>query len=415
MSIQSDIAIKLEGVSKKYCKSLKQSMLYGITDIGRNLIGLSSHSDRLRKNEFWAVNDVSFEVRKGENLGIIGPNGSGKTTILKMLNGIFWPDKGKVTVRGRTGALIEVGAGFHPLLTGRENVYLNGAILGMSKKEVDKKFDSIVEFADIGDFIDTPVKYYSSGMYVRLGFSVAVHSDPDILLVDEVLAVGDYAFQYKCISKMGEMKVKGVTIIFVSHNMTTVRGFCDRVILLDKGKIINEGNPEEVIKKYYMVSETKMPEGEGYSTLEPNLIMGKAEIIEASLADKGNNRKGEFFSGEASTFSVKIRFHEDINGLILGFQIFNRAGLYIYGVNTNWLHSETLRTRYKKGTTIYINFHQSLLLKPDVYYITFGLSDPTGKVFYDWESSFLKFRVVSDNYFEGIINLNSSEEIVKNE
>jgi len=190
-SPSSDIAITVDHVSKKYCKSLKRSMLYGVTDIGRNTLGLSSHSGNLRKSEFWAVDDVSFEVKKGETLGIIGPNGSGKTTLLKMLNGIFWPDKGKITVKGRVGALIEVGAGFHPLLTGRENIYINAAILGMTKEEVDEKFDDIVEFADIGDFLDTPVKFYSRGMYVRLGFAVAVHCEPDILLVDEVLAVGD--------------------------------------------------------------------------------------------------------------------------------------------------------------------------------------------------------------------------------
>ena len=150
--------------------------MFGVTDIGRNLIGLSSHHDKLRKNEFWAVDNISFEVKKGETLGIIGPNGSGKTTMLKMINGIFWPDKGKITVKGKVGALIAVGAGFHPQLSGRENIYINGAILGMSRKEISKKFDDIVDFADIGDFLDTPVKHYSSGMFVRLGFAIAVHS-----------------------------------------------------------------------------------------------------------------------------------------------------------------------------------------------------------------------------------------------
>src|SRR3990170_2258915 len=196
--MDEDIAIKVEHVSKKYCKSLKNSMLYGVNDIARNSLGFSSHSERLRNGEFWAVDDVSFELKKGETLGIIGPNGAGKTTLLKMLNGIFWPDKGKITVRGRVGALIEVGAGFHPLLTGKENVYVNAAILGMTKKEVDKKFNDIVEFAGIGDFINVPVKFYSSGMFVRLGFAVAVHCEPDILLIDEILSVGDAKFRAKC-------------------------------------------------------------------------------------------------------------------------------------------------------------------------------------------------------------------------
>lgn len=225
-------------------------MLYGIKDIGRNMLGLSSHSDKLRKNEFWAVNDVSFELKKGETLGIIGPNGSGKTTLLKILNGIFWPDKGKITIKGRVGALIQVGAGFHPMLTGRENIYINSAILGMSKKEIDNKFDDIVEFADIGDFIGSPVKFYSSGMFVRLGFAVAVHCEPDILLIDEVLAVGDIDFQSKCLNKIGEMREKGVSTIIVSHRMGVISRFCQRALFLDHGNTKYIGDVTKSIDLY---------------------------------------------------------------------------------------------------------------------------------------------------------------------
>ncbi len=246
----TDTAIKVEDVSKKYCKSLKRSMLYGVKDIARNTIGLSSHSDKLRKNEFWALDDISFEVKKGETLGVIGPNGSGKTTLLKLLNGIFWPDKGKISVKGKVGALIEVGAGFHPLLTGRENIYINAAILGMTKEETDKKFDDIVEFADIGDFLDVPVKHYSSGMFVRLGFAVAVHCEPDILLVDEVLAVGDKGFQNKCFNKIGELKKNSTTTILVSHNMHTISTFTEKVIFLYKGKAKYFKTVAEGIKEY---------------------------------------------------------------------------------------------------------------------------------------------------------------------
>ena len=224
-------------------------MLYGVQDIGRNMVGLSSHPDRLRRNEFWAVDDISFEVRKGETLGIIGPNGAGKTTLLKMLNGIFWPDKGKVTVRGRVGALIEVGAGFHPLLTGRENIYLNAAILGMSHKEVDERFDEIVEFAEIGDFIDSPVKFYSSRMFIRLGFAVAVHCEPEILLVDEILAVGDIDFQNKCLNKISEIK-ENTSIIIISHNMNTIKLMCDRCLFLSKGTQKKLGDVSEILNIY---------------------------------------------------------------------------------------------------------------------------------------------------------------------
>jgi len=248
--MSQDIAIKVENVSKKYCKTLKRSMLYGMSDISRNMLGLSSHSEKLRKDEFLAVNDVSFEVKRGETLGIIGPNGSGKTTLLKMLNGIFWPDKGKITINGRVGALIEVGAGFHPLLSGRENIYINAAILGMTKKEVDKKFDAIVEFADIGDFLDAPVKHYSSGMYVRLGFAVAVHCEPDILLIDEVLAVGDEGFQMRCFSKLGELKKKGTTVVLVSHNMHAISTFVEKVALLNKRRLKYFDDVAEGILEY---------------------------------------------------------------------------------------------------------------------------------------------------------------------
>ena len=248
--MNNDVVISVEHVSKKYCKSLKRSMLYGMMDIGRNMLGRSSRPDVLRKDEFWALDDVSFEVKKGETLGIIGPNGSGKTTLLKLLNGIFWPDKGKITIRGKVGALIELGAGFHPLLTGRENIYINAAILGMTKKEVDKKFDEIVEFADIGDFLDTPVKYYSSGMFVRLGFAVAVHSQPDILLVDEVLAVGDEGFQRKCFSKIGELRKNHTATMFVSHNMHLISAFTDEIILLNRGQGKYFDKVNEGIKEY---------------------------------------------------------------------------------------------------------------------------------------------------------------------
>jgi lipopolysaccharide transport system ATP-binding protein len=233
--MNDEVVIQVEHVSKKFCKNLKTSMRYGIEDIGRNAIGMSSRCGQLRKQEFWAVDDVSFEVEPGETLGLIGPNGSGKTTLLKMLNGIFWPDKGKITVKGRMGVLIDVGAGFHPMLTARENIYVNAAILGMSKRETEEKFDSIVEFADIGNFIDTAVKYYSSGMFVRLGFAVAAHCEPDILLVDEVLAVGDEGFQHKCFNKIGELKKKGTTVVLVSHNMHLVQTFADRALVLNNG------------------------------------------------------------------------------------------------------------------------------------------------------------------------------------
>ncbi len=204
----------------------------------------------LEEQEFWAVKDVSFNIKKGEVVGIMGPNGAGKSTILKLLSRIIIPNKGSMKINGRLSALIEVTAGFHPELTGRENVYLNGTILGMRRKEIDTKFDEIVEFSGIKEFIETPVKRYSSGMYSRLGFSVAAHMNPDILLVDEVLSVGDIAFQSKCSEKMRELLHSGVTIALVSHNLSLMQSLCQRVILLDKGEVLKDGRTDEVIPYY---------------------------------------------------------------------------------------------------------------------------------------------------------------------
>ena len=249
--MDDNYVVVVDKVSKKYCKSLKKSMLYGMHDIGRNLLGLSSNPHVLRKDEFFAVRDVSFKLKKGETLGILGMNGSGKSTLLKMLNGICWPDKGKITINGKVRALIEVGAGFHTALTGRENVYINAAIYGMTKEEIDAKFDDIVEFAEIGDFIDVPVKHYSSGMFVKLGFSVAIHCEPDILVVDEVLAVGDARFIEKCQGRINRMLDQGATLVLVSHNLRLIAAMCSRAIVLDSGgRLVLDGDVNSAVRKY---------------------------------------------------------------------------------------------------------------------------------------------------------------------
>jgi len=300
-------------------------MLYGVKDIARNTLGLSSHSDKLRKNEFWALDDTSFEVKKGETLGIIGPNGSGKTTLLKLLNGIFWPDKGKITVRGKVGALIEVGAGFHPLLTGRENIYINAAILGMTKEETDKKFDAIIEFADIGDFLDVPVKHYSSGMFVRLGFAVAVHCEPDILLVDEVLAVGDEGFQNKCFNKIGELRKYGTTTILVSHNMHIISTFTEKIIFLNDGKAKYFNSVAEGVKKY-----TK-------------LFINKEDLGMEKICS-GNNKikffdiemnKRIFYPGDSFSLSMKYESLVNYNDVGIDTAILssNESALYFQATN----------------------------------------------------------------------------------
>lgn len=234
MKADKEILVKVEGVSKKFCKDLKTSLWYGMKDL---MIGVTGNKkDReLRPKEFWAVKDVSFELRRGECLGLIGHNGAGKSTLLKMLNGLINPDEGKITMKGRVGALIELGAGFNPILTGRENIYNNGAVLGFTRKEIEAKLEEIIAFSELEEFIDMPVQNYSSGMKVRLGFAVAAQMEPDVLLIDEVLAVGDLGFVLKCFKSMDQLIPK-TAVIFVSHNMPMVSRICNQIILLEKGE-----------------------------------------------------------------------------------------------------------------------------------------------------------------------------------
>ena len=246
----SDTLITVDNVSKKFCRRLKRSLWYGMKDLGAELIGRNNSHRELRKDEFWAVKDVSIELKRGDTLGLIGRNGAGKTTLLRMLNGLIKPDSGRIEIKGRMQALIALGAGFNPILTGRENIYVNASVLGIRKAEVDCRFDEIVDFSGIEEFINTPVQSYSSGMAVRLGFAVAAHMDPDILLVDEVLAVGDEGFQSKCLNKIGELKKKGTAIILVSHNMHTISTFANEVILMNNGKHEQFNNVADGIKAY---------------------------------------------------------------------------------------------------------------------------------------------------------------------
>ena len=246
----SSVALEFEGVWKKFKKGEKHDSLRDLVPaIFKSLIS-GHHRDALKAREFWALKDVSFQIKRGESVGIIGANGSGKSTTLKLLSGILKASKGSIKVNGKLSALIEVAAGFHPDLTGRENIYLNGTILGMRRPEIERKFDEIVEFSGLEDFIDTPVKRYSSGMYARLGFSVAAHVDPDILLVDEVLSVGDMSFQQRCMEKMQEKIRSEVAVIFVSHNLAAVANLCDRAILLSKGDVVLDGPCEKAIEAY---------------------------------------------------------------------------------------------------------------------------------------------------------------------
>ena len=271
-----DTLIKVEGLSKKFCRSLKKSMWYGMQDIGSELLGRRHGKDGvLRADEFWATKDVSFEVKRGECLGLIGHNGAGKTTLLRMLNGLIRPDQGRIEMRGKVGALIALGAGFNPILTGRENIYINASVLGMSKQYVDSKIDEIIDFAEIRDFINSPVQTYSSGMNVRLGFAVAaILIKPDILFLDEVLAVGDINFVIKCLNTVRDLS-KNASVVFVSHNMQQISAFCSRVLVLENGRVLADcQNPSDGIDRYFeLIKHTQHTSG-----------TGKAEILSLELA-----------------------------------------------------------------------------------------------------------------------------------
>lgn len=449
--MDKDTVIKVEDVSKKYCKSLKMSMAYGVMDIGRNLLGLSSRSDRLRKDEFWALNDISFEVKKGETLGIIGPNGSGKTTLLKLLNGIFWPDKGKITVKGKVGALIELGAGFHPLLTGRENVYINAAILGMTKKEVDEKFNEIIDFANIGDFIDTPVKYYSSGMFVRLGFAVAIYSDPDILLVDEVLAVGDLQFQVKCFRKIKELKEAKKTIILVTHDIGTIQKQTERVVLLLKGSISGIDSPKDSMNRYLeimseSVKDIRETKGGGKYTLKADddykinkeKFSLQVNILEDLCPRKPNYNKNEFRYGNGAArivdfqtlnilggeitsvksmdvilFRIKIKGYQFVKNPILGIIIKTKEGLELYGNNT--LYSDIDVPSLLQGKDILIEYRIQVNLQPGDYFLSAGVAEITsnGIIPLDRRYDLAVISVLPADKSFGLVNMNAEIKIYK--
>ena len=376
--------------------------MYGLTDIGRNICGLKSGSANLRQEEFWAVNNVSFEIKKGESFGLIGPNGSGKTTLLKMLNGIFWPDKGKIVINGRVGALIAVGAGFHPMLTGRENVYINGAILGMSKREVDAKFDSIVAFADIGDFLDTPVKHYSSGMYVRLGFAIAVHCEPEILLVDEVLAVGDKDFQIKCYQKINEIRKKGTTIILVAHNEYTIREYTNRCLYLNKGDERYLGPSEEGISIYIKdILEYRSQA----SKLQPGALGSqsrKAELLPVKFFDAHGKEISFLESGHELNIQLDAIIHEPLNNPIFGVNFYDKSG-FMYCVNSDY-ENQRFDGQSKGKIRIKMKIPQFHLPSND-YMCSTILAEDNPDNLIDWHNMAYKFVVGRAKNARGSIKL----------
>src|SRR3989338_7679460 len=406
--MNQDVAIEVQGISKKYCRSIKRSMLYGMMDIGRNICRLSSYSGTLRSKEFWAVDNISFEIKRGESFGLIGPNGSGKTTLLQMINGIFWPDKGKIAVRGKISALIAVGAGFHPMLTGRENIYVNGAILGMGKKEIDRKFEAIIDFADIGDFLDSPVKHYSSGMYVRLGFAVAVHCEPNILLVDEVLAVGDKDFQMKCYQRMNQIRKQGTTIILVTHNEYTIREYTTRCLYLSDGKERFVGSSEEGIGLYIKdileqrSQRTKIKDpGKSYNR-------NKAELLPVKFLDSNGQEIHFLESGQELNIQLDCIFHERLNNPIFGVNFYNNLG-FMYCVNSDY---ENQNFNGNIRGKVRINIHiPHFYLPASNYLCSTVIADESPENLIDWHNMAYKFVVGRAQNARGSIKLPTQWEI----
>jgi len=407
-----NVALRVENVSKQYrtyarpSDRLKESITRG----------------RMRRHqEFWALRDVSFELDKGSTVGVVGPNGCGKSTLLQIIAGTLEPTHGNVWHEGRVAALLELGAGFDPEFTGVENVYLNASLLGLSRRETDRLFPSIERFAEIGQFIYQPVKTYSSGMFVRLAFAIAASVEPEILLVDEALAVGDAVFQHRCLRRMQELQERGTTVLFVSHDLAAVRALCARAILLNAGRIIEDGKPADVLNRYQKIimareqayEESTTASGETTPVDEslPPLCYtyrhgnGSAEIIAGELTDTARHRVEIVETGESLLMRLVVRSKRNIDQPVIGFLIRNRHGISAYGTNTKEQQVELGMVR--RGEVLEVVFSFNCWLGIDDYSISCAVHSHDGEA-YDWLDGVRFFRVTSQHLIEGIANLNAS-------
>ncbi|WP_404431799.1 ABC transporter ATP-binding protein [Microbacterium lacus] len=321
--------VRIRDVSKRFTVRKDSSIKERIVTLGR--------AGREHRQDFWALRDVSVDIQAGSTIGLIGHNGSGKSTLLKVIGGIIEPTTGSVAQRGRLAALLELGAGFHPDLTGRENVYLNAAVLGLSREETSHRFDDIVTFSGIGDFIDTQVKFYSSGMYVRLAFAVAVHTDPDILLVDEVLAVGDEAFQRKCLDKIRSFQAEGRTIIIVSHSLGQISELCDRAVLLNRGVVVYDGDPSTAVARFRDLLEERRHDEDQHEHTEQDADYSGVlpHIVSVDLAVIDGNASGEVLPGSDIIVSVELESTAPVENWRCAIQIDNVLGTAVYGTTND--------------------------------------------------------------------------------
>lgn len=386
--------IKVQGLGKRYTlgasadanQTFREMLVQSFTAPIRRLRELSggrSEDETSRNEEFWALRDIDFDVQQGEVVGIIGRNGAGKSTLLKILSRITEPTEGRVEIYGRIASLLEVGTGFHPELTGHENIYLNGAILGMSSNEISRKFDEIVAFAEIEKFIDTPVKHYSSGMYVRLAFAVAAHLEPEILVVDEVLAVGDAAFQKKCLGKMSDVSRQGRTVLFVSHNMGAVRGLCTRAIMLQNGMVFCDEDVESVLQ-HYLSSGAENHESRRVWTEEDAPVCDEVSLQEIRVTDEEGRVMPSYDAKKPVRIEILFRVHQAVSGMRVAVRLYNAfRELAFVSTNHDVIGDQVLTPgEYLTRCTIYPN-----LLNDDVYIVNVQFDVPG-----------VKFLLPSDDY-----------------
>lgn len=411
-------ALRVEKVSKQY-------RIYDRP--GDRLTETLSRGRLRRHKEFWALQDISFEVESGTTVGLIGQNGCGKSTLLQIISGTLTPTHGQVWHDGRIAALLELGAGFDPEFSGVENVYMNASLMGLSKRETDTIFPKIERFAEIGQFITQPVKTYSSGMYVRLAFAIAASVEPDILIIDEALAVGDAVFQHRCLKRLKDLHERGATILFVSHDTAAVRALCDRAILLNAGRMIADGPPADVLYEYQRIvmereeayevetsqansdgEETKVSSGPVHYTYRHG--DGSAEIIGVELCDASRRRVEIVETGEPLVAQVTFRMLRTVEEPVVGFLIRNRHGLHAYGTNTKELQIPL--GVLERGNTLTVSFAFNCWLGIDDYSISFAVHSRDGQA-YDWLDGALFFRVTSITGVEGIANLNAVAAVVR--
>lgn len=400
-------SIQLAHVSKRYRIGQAPFSLRALWGRWRNPVAEQFH---------WAVKDLNFHLQPGEAMGIIGPNGAGKTTILKLLSKVTYPTQGDILVNGRFSALIELGAGFHPELTGRENIYLNGTILGMKRAEIKQRFDQIVEFAGIEQFLDTPVKRYSSGMYARLGFAVAAHVDSDVLLIDEVLAVGDMAFQKKCYERLLDLIQKGTTLIFVSHNLRAVQRVCSRCLVMYRGTPVFEGPTAEATAEYSNLlrraasemRHTSSPIGDGISQ---RIMTHQAVIEEVQIMRADGHSTLTFASGEVVRVRATIRFQEAASAPVFACAIRLPEGQMAYNFTTHWADIPT--RDFAPNTRATIEYTLTLNLAAGTYQLGVDLAHADLSRYYDRLDRALDFVVTSDDGARGVANLHADFQVVK--